>query len=132
MKRATLKNESAQRTIYFKVNCALTDFQGACRSSGFVWIFLFCSKLHARYVNPQYTKMARLRSHHVVPHPEKGWAIKKDRSNHVIRRFDRKQDAVDKAREISRNQRTELFIHGKNNRIQRRDSHGNDPYPPQG
>ena len=61
--------------------------------------------------------MAKPNSHHVTPHPDKGWAIKKDHSNHVIQRFDRKQDAIDRAREISRNQGTELVIHRKDGMI---------------
>ena len=43
-----------------------------------------------------------------------------------------KKEAVSVAREISRNQGTELQIHKENGQIQRRDSHGRDPYPPRG
>jgi hypothetical protein len=46
--------------------------------------------------------------------------------------FDRKQDAVDRAREISQNQKSELVVHGQNGQIQYKDSHGNDPFPPRG
>ena len=46
--------------------------------------------------------------------------------------FDKKQDAVDAGRKISQNQGTEFFIHGKDGKIQNKDSHGNDPYPPKG
>jgi len=42
------------------------------------------------------------------------------------------QKAVNTAREISKNQGTELVIHDKKGKIQRKDSHGNDPYPPKG
>lgn len=41
-----------------------------------------------------------------------------------------KADAVDHARKISRNQESELLIHGKDGRFQNSDSHGNDPCPP--
>jgi len=44
--------------------------------------------------------------------------------------FDRKQDAIKRAREISRNQGTELIIHNLDGKISRTDSHGNDPCPP--
>ena len=40
--------------------------------------------------------------------------------------------AIQRAREIARNQESELFIHGKNGRIRERDSYGNDPFPPRG
>jgi hypothetical protein len=70
-------------------------------------------------------------SHHVVPH-EGGWAVQRSGSERASAVFDRKQDAIDAGRQISRNQNTELFIHGKDGRIQQRDSHNNDPYPPPG
>ncbi|HID31260.1 MAG TPA: DUF2188 domain-containing protein, partial [Desulfobacterales bacterium] len=44
--------------------------------------------------------------------------------------FDTKREAVNRAREISRNQRTELIIHNRNGKISSCDSHGNDPCPP--
>lgn len=40
--------------------------------------------------------------------------------------------AINLGREISRNQRGELFIHGVDGKIRARDSHGNNPYPPRG
>lgn len=46
--------------------------------------------------------------------------------------FDKKQDAVDAGRKFSQNQGTEFYIHGKDGKIQNKDSHGNDPYPPKG
>ena len=42
------------------------------------------------------------------------------------------KETIDVAREISRNQGTELFIHGKNGQIREKDSHGNDEFPPRG
>ena len=45
---------------------------------------------------------------------------------------DNKKDAEKIARKISQNQESELFIHGKDGKIQARDSHGHDPYPPKG
>ena len=42
------------------------------------------------------------------------------------------REAINAARDIARNQRTELIIHSDNGRINRRDSYGNDPYPPKG
>lgn len=42
------------------------------------------------------------------------------------------KEAIDIARQISRNQGSELFIYGKDGRIRERDSHVNDPFPPEG
>ena len=41
-------------------------------------------------------------------------------------------DMLCQAREIARNQESELLIHGQNGRIRARDSYGNDPFPPKG
>jgi hypothetical protein len=71
-------------------------------------------------------------SHHVVHNPNGGWDVKREGSERSSGHFDNKQNAVDAGRTISQNQSTELFIHGMDGRIQSRDSHGHDPYPPKG
>ena len=71
-------------------------------------------------------------SHHVVPNPQGGWDVKKGGAERASGHFDRKQEAVDAGRTISRNQGTEFVIHGQNGRIQQKDSHGNDKFPPKG
>lgn len=76
--------------------------------------------------------MAKQDSHHVVPNPDGGWDVKKGSSKKASHHTDTKAEVVKIARDISRNQNTELFIHGKDGKIQRKDSHGNDPYPPKG
>ena len=68
--------------------------------------------------------------HHIVPNPGGGWDIIKNKAKRASGHFDNKQDAVDRAREISRNQNSELIIHRKDGTIERRDSHENDPNPP--
>ena len=76
--------------------------------------------------------MTKPKSHHVVPNPKGGWDVKKSGSKRASKHADTKQDAVDKGRKISKKQNTEFFIHKKDGSIQNRDSHGNDPYPPEG
>jgi hypothetical protein len=73
--------------------------------------------------------MAR-NTHHVVPSPDGGWNIKRGGAERASDHFDRKIDAIDKAREISQHQKTELIIHNRDGKISQSDSHGNDPYPP--
>ena len=70
------------------------------------------------------------KTHHVVPNPKGGWDIKRGGAPRSSGRFDTKREAVNRAREISRNQRTELIIHNRNGKISSCDSHGNDPCPP--
>jgi hypothetical protein len=66
-------------------------------------------------------------SHHVVPNADGGWDVKKDGATRSSGHFDKKQEAVDAGRKISQNQGTEFYIHGKDGKIQNKDSHGNDP-----
>lgn len=70
------------------------------------------------------------KEHHVVPNPKGGWDIKKNKAERISGHFDKKQDAVDRGREISKNQKSELVIHRKDGTIERKDSHGKDPNPP--
>lgn len=69
-------------------------------------------------------------SHHIVPKPDGGWDIKRGGAVRASGHFNTKQEAVDRGREISRNQGTELRIHNRDGRIVRSDSHGHDPCPP--
>jgi len=71
------------------------------------------------------------RNQHVVPHPD-GWAVRAAGGQRASSVHDRQQQAIDRGREVTRNQGSELFIHGRDGRIRERDSHGHDPYPPRG
>lgn len=72
-----------------------------------------------------------LDSHRVMPHKD-GWQVKRDGGQRASNICGTKKEAINVAREISRNQQTELQIHNKDGRISSRDSHGNDPFPPRG
>lgn len=71
------------------------------------------------------------KNQHVVPAGDK-WGIKGEGNSRLTSTFDRQSDAIAAARQISKNQHSELFIHGRNGQIRERDSHGNDPFPPRG
>jgi hypothetical protein len=73
--------------------------------------------------------MART-SHHVVPAPGGGWSVKRGGAEKASRHFDRKDSAISYARDVSRNQGSELYIHKNDGTIQRKDSHGGDRVPP--
>ncbi|WP_201598950.1 DUF2188 domain-containing protein [Psychrobacter vallis] len=70
------------------------------------------------------------KTHHVVPNAEGGWDVKGGGSKRAIKHHERKTDAINQARGISINQKSELVIHNKDRKISNADSHGNDPYPP--
>jgi len=71
------------------------------------------------------------RNQHVVPH-QNGWAVKGAGKSKATAVYETKQPAVDRARVIAQNQKTELLVHGKNGQIQSKDSYGRDPFPPKG
>jgi len=69
---------------------------------------------------------------HVVPNPTGGWDVKQSGAKRSSGHFDKKQEAVDRGRELSNKQDTELVIHNKDGQIGKKDSNGNDPLPPPG
>jgi hypothetical protein len=71
------------------------------------------------------------KNQHVVPHGE-DWAVKGAGNTRATSVHPTQAEAIERGREIARNQGSELVIHGENGRIREKDSHGNDPYPPKG
>ena len=69
------------------------------------------------------------KNQHVVPKDNK-WAIKGEGNDKYTAIVDTQREAINKAREIARNQSSELVIHRKDGRIRDKDSYGNDPFPP--
>lgn len=74
--------------------------------------------------------MAKTR--HVVPNQDGGWDSKKGGADRASKHFNTKKSAEDYSRNLSKKEKSELFIHGKDGKIQRKDSHGNDDFPPRG
>jgi hypothetical protein len=71
------------------------------------------------------------KNQHVVPHGD-DWAVKGAGNTRATSVHPTQAEAIERGREIARNQGSELVIHGENGRIREKDSHGNDPYPPKG
>lgn len=57
--------------------------------------------------------MAKQDTHHVVPNPDGGWNVKRGGGQKASHHTDTKAEAEKIARGISKNQGTELIIHGK-------------------
>lgn len=72
------------------------------------------------------------KNQHVVPNSNGGWNVKGAGNSKATAHTDTKAEAEKIAREIAKNQGSELFIHGQDGKIQHRDSYGNDPFPPKG
>jgi len=71
------------------------------------------------------------KTNHVIPSKKNGgWAVKQSGSTRVRKKFATKVSAVAYGREVSKKEKTELFIHKKDGTIQNRNSYGNDPFPP--
>lgn len=72
------------------------------------------------------------KNQHVTPHPNGGWQVKGEGNTRATARTATQKEAIGIAREISRNQGSELVIHRPNGQIREKDSHGRDPVPPRG
>lgn len=68
---------------------------------------------------------------HVVPQDGQ-WAVRGAGNDRASSLHDTQQAAIDAAREIAINQRSELLVHGRRGQIRERNSYGNDPHPPRG
>jgi hypothetical protein len=71
------------------------------------------------------------KNQHVVPH-NGGWAVRGAGNEKVTVQTQTQSKAIDIARGISRNQGSELLIHGRDGAIREKDSHGRDSNPPRG
>lgn len=72
------------------------------------------------------------KNQHVVPHPDGGWQVKGAGNTRATARTATQKEGIGIAREISRNQGSELVIHRPNGQIRDKDSHGRDSFPPRG
>jgi len=66
---------------------------------------------------------------HVVPVGNE-WGVRRERSERLTGIYPTQGEAIDRGREIARNQETELVIHRRNGEIRDSDSYGNDSMPP--
>lgn len=72
------------------------------------------------------------KNQHVTPHPNGGWQVKGAGNSRATVRTATQREAIPVAREISKNQKSELIIHRSNGQIREKNSYGNDPFPPKG
>ncbi|MCD6654207.1 MAG: DUF2188 domain-containing protein [Sulfurovum sp.] len=71
------------------------------------------------------------KNQHVVPRGDK-WAVKGAENEKYTAICNTQKECIDIARNIARNQQSELIIHRKNGQIRDKDSYGNDSFPPRG
>lgn len=70
------------------------------------------------------------KNQHVIPHKD-GWAVKGEGNTKVTMVTNTQKDAIDAAREIAQNQKSEVVIHKRDGIIRDKDSYGKDPCPPE-
>jgi uncharacterized protein YdaT len=68
---------------------------------------------------------------HIVPKDGK-WAVQTEGSDRAAKITDTQADAIQRGKEIAKNNESELIIHGKDGKIRDKNSYGNDPNPPKG
>jgi hypothetical protein len=68
---------------------------------------------------------------HVIPNGTK-WSVRRAGAARASGTFATQAEAITRAKDLAQNQRTELYVHGKDGRIRERSSYGRDPFPPKG
>lgn len=76
--------------------------------------------------------MIKKNIHTVYSKDRKMWDNKKEGSNEPLSSHHTKNNALNKAESMAEKSNVEHFIHGKDGKIQERNSYGNDPFPPRG
>lgn len=71
------------------------------------------------------------KNQHVVKHPD-GWAVKGAGNSRATAVEPTQKQAIERAREIATNNKSEVVIHGRDGQIRAKDSYGNDTFPPKG
>jgi len=61
-----------------------------------------------------------------------GWAVKTENSERAVKITETQKEAIEIAREIAQNQKSEVVIHGTDGKIREKNSYGSDNYPPKG
>lgn len=73
-----------------------------------------------------------LKAQHVVYSSDGKWAVRRAGAFKATRIFVTQKEAIKYAHDVARNNKTELFIHGRDGLIRERNSYSSDPYPPKG
>jgi uncharacterized protein YdaT len=70
------------------------------------------------------------KNQHVVPTPNGNWGVRGEGNSKITKETSTQTQAIEMAREIAKNQGSEVVIHRKDGTIRDKDSYGKDPYPP--
>lgn len=70
------------------------------------------------------------KNQHVVPTPNGNWGVRGEGNSKITKETSTQTQAIDIARDIAKNQESEVVIHRKDGTIRDKDSYGKDPCPP--
>jgi len=73
--------------------------------------------------------MAKGKNQHVVKRDD-GWGVRGEGNKRDTSHHDTQKDAINRAKEIAKTQKSEVVIHRPDGKIRDKDSYGNDPNPP--
>jgi hypothetical protein len=71
------------------------------------------------------------KNQHVVPRGS-SWAVHGSGNSRDTSLHGKQSLAISAARDIAKNQQSEVVVHGRDGRIREKNSYGNDSFPPQG
>lgn len=71
------------------------------------------------------------KNQHVVPTGDGNWGVRGAGNSKVTKKTSTQSEAIDVARDIAKNQGSEVVIHGRDGKIRDNDSYGKDPCPPE-
>lgn len=66
---------------------------------------------------------------HVIASKDGGWNVKRDGAVKASGHFDSKEEAIEFAEEEGKRYNVEVFIHGEDGKIQKREAFGKKLYP---
>lgn len=72
------------------------------------------------------------RKNQYIVQTDKGWGVRGEGNERLTGEYKTQREAIERGRNIARNQESELRIQGKNGKFREAWSYGNDPYPPKG
>ena len=73
--------------------------------------------------------MGKGKNQHVVKHPD-GWAVNGEGNSKATKVTRTQEQAIEKAEDIARNQKSDTKIHGEDGKFRAGNSYGEDPCPP--
>lgn len=71
------------------------------------------------------------KNQYIVPNGN-GWGVRGEGNSRLSGHFETQREAIERGRDIARNQGSELRIQGQNGQFREAWSYGNDPHPPKG